>query len=240
MIEVKAVHKSFGSFEALHGVSMALMEGEVVSIIGPSGSGKSTLLRCMNLLEVPTKGNIFVDGVDITDPKTDIQKERLKIGMVFQEFNLFPHMTVVENMIYAPVKIKKMPKEQATEKAFQLLKRVGISEKIKDYPRSLSGGQKQRVAIARALIMEPEYMLFDEPTSALDPEMIKEVLMVIKDLAFSGTTMALVTHEMGFCREVSKRVCFLDGGRILEDVPAKEFFANPQGDRAKEFLDKML
>ena len=212
----------------------------MVTLIGPSGSGKSTILRCMNLLERPTSGQVFIEGQDITAPKTDIQKIRKDIGMVFQHFNLFPHMTVMENMVYAPVKVNKMPKDQAREKAMELLKLVGLTEKADAYPGKLSGGQKQRIAIARALAMEPKIMLFDEPTSALDPEMVKEVLEVIKGLAHTGITMALVTHEMGFAREVSDRICFIDNGQIVEDTNPAEFFANPKSERAQNFLEKVL
>ena len=212
----------------------------MVTLIGPSGSGKSTILRCMNLLERPTSGQVFIEGQDITAPKTDIQKIRKDIGMVFQHFNLFPHMTVMENMVYAPVKVNKMPKDQAKEKAMELLKLVGLTEKADAYPGKLSGGQKQRIAIARALAMEPKIMLFDEPTSALDPEMVKEVLEVIKGLAHTGITMALVTHEMGFAREVSDRICFIDNGQIVEDTNPAEFFANPKSERAQNFLEKVL
>ena len=211
-----------------------------MTLIGPSGSGKSTILRCMNLLERPTKGQVFIEGTEITAPKIDIQSIRKDIGMVFQHFNLFPHMTVMENMTYAPVKVNKMSKTDAEAKAMELLKLVGLTEKAQTYPGKLSGGQKQRIAIARALAMEPKIMLFDEPTSALDPEMVKEVLEVIKNLAHTGITMTLVTHEMGFAREVADRICFIDDGQILEDAPPDEFFANPKTERAKSFLEKVL
>ena len=211
-----------------------------MTLIGPSGSGKSTILRCMNLLERPTSGTVLIEGTDITEPKTDIQAIRKNIGMVFQHFNLFPHMTVMENMTYAPMKVNKVEKSAAEAKAMELLKLVGLTEKADAYPGKLSGGQKQRIAIARALAMEPQIMLFDEPTSALDPEMVKEVLEVIKNLAHTGITMALVTHEMGFAREVADRICFIDGGYILEDSTPEEFFANPKTDRAKSFLEKVL
>ena len=240
MIEFYDVHKSFCSLEVLKGINLKIEKSQVVTLIGPSGSGKSTILRCMNLLERPTSGQVFIEGQDITAPKTDIQKIRKDIGMVFQHFNLFPHMTVMENMVYAPVKVNKMPKDQAKEKAMELLKLVGLSEKADAYPGKLSGGQKQRIAIARALAMEPKIMLFDEPTSALDPEMVKEVLEVIKGLAHTGITMALVTHEMGFAREVSDRICFIDNGQIVEDTNPAEFFANPKSERAQNFLEKVL
>ena len=240
MIEFHDVHKSFGSLEGLKGINLKIEKSQVVTLIGPSGSGKSTILRCMNLLERPTSGQVFIEGQDITAPKTDIQKIRKDIGMVFQHFNLFPHMTVMENMVYAPVKVNKMPKDQAKEKAMELLKLVGLTEKADAYPGKLSGGQKQRIAIARALAMEPKIMLFDEPTSALDPEMVKEVLEVIKGLAHTGITMALVTHEMGFAREVSDRICFIDNGQIVEDTNPAEFFANPKSERAQNFLEKVL
>jgi len=226
--------------EVLHDVSLKINDGEVVAIIGPSGSGKSTLLRCINLLEVPTEGHIYVDGVDVTDPKTNIMQIRQQVGMVFQHFNLFPHMTVLKNMTYALTTVKKMDLKEAEEKCRVLLERVGLSDKENNYPATLSGGQKQRVAIARTLAMDPKVLLFDEPTSALDPEMVKEVLNVIKDLAGTGITMALVTHEMGFAREVADRICFLDEGRLVEDAPPEIFFSTPKSDRAKEFLDKVL
>jgi ABC-type polar amino acid transport system ATPase subunit len=240
VIKVENLSKSFGKLDVLHDISTEIKKGDVVAIIGPSGSGKSTLLRCMNLLEVPTKGKILIDGVDITAPKTDIMKIRQKIGMVFQHFHLFPHMTVLENLTYAPVQVKGVSKEAARQKAMDLLTRVGLADKADVYPAKLSGGQKQRVAIARSLAMEPEAMLFDEPTSALDPEMVKEVLEVMKSLAHTGITMAIVTHEMGFAREVADRICFLDGGRLVEEAPPGEFFSNPKSDRAKQFLEKML
>ena len=240
MIEFRDVYKSFGKLEVLKGINLKIEKGEVVTLIGPSGSGKSTILRCMNLLERPTKGQVFIEGRDITAPKTDIQAIRKDIGMVFQHFNLFPHMTVMENMTYAPIKVNKMSKTDAEAKAMELLKLVGLTEKAQTYPGKLSGGQKQRIAIARALAMEPKIMLFDEPTSALDPEMVKEVLEVIKELAHTGITMAVVTHEMGFAREVADRICFIDDGLILEDAPPDEFFSNPKTDRAKSFLEKVL
>ena len=240
MIEFRDVHKSFGNLEVLKGINLNIEKGQVVTLIGPSGSGKSTILRCINLLEKPTKGQVFIDGTDITVPKADIQAVRKNIGMVFQHFNLFPHMTVMENMTYAPVKVNKIPKDKAAENALELLKLVGLVEKADAYPGKLSGGQKQRIAIARALAMEPQIMLFDEPTSALDPEMVKEVLEVIKNLAHTGITMALVTHEMGFAREVSDRSCFIDDGQIVEDANPDEFFKNPKSDRARGFLEKVL
>lgn len=240
MISVKNVWKSFKTLEVLKNISLEIEKGEIVAIIGPSGSGKSTLLRCMNLLETPSKGNILIDGVDITNKKTDIMEIRQKVGMVFQHFNLFPHMTVMGNMTYAPMKVKKKTKAEAEAKAMDLLKQVGLSDKAMVYPATLSGGQKQRVAIARALAMDPEVILFDEPTSALDPEMVKEVLNVIKGLAGTGITMVLVTHEMGFAREVADRICFLDEGNLIEDAPPKIFFSSPKTDRAKEFLEKVM
>lgn len=240
MIEFRNVYKNFGTLEVLKGINLNIDKGEVVTLIGPSGSGKSTILRCMNLLESPTSGQVFIGGKDITEPKTDIQEIRKNIGMVFQHFNLFPHMTVMENMTYAPMKVNKATKEAAIEKSMDLLKLVGLVEKADVYPGKLSGGQKQRIAIARALAMEPQIMLFDEPTSALDPEMVKEVLAVIKDLAHTGITMALVTHEMGFAREVADRICFIDEGQILEDAEPDEFFGNPKTERARVFLEKVL
>ena len=240
MIEFRDVHKSFGSLEVLKGINLKIEKGQVVTLIGPSGSGKSTILRCMNLLERPTSGQVLIAGKDITAPKTDIQGIRKNIGMVFQHFNLFPHMTVMENMTYAPIRVNKLSKDQAEQKVMELLKLVGLTEKAQSYPGKLSGGQKQRIAIARALAMEPEIMLFDEPTSALDPEMVKEVLEVIKGLAHTGITMALVTHEMGFAREVSDRVCFIDNGLIVEDADPAEFFSHPKSERAQNFLDMVL
>ena len=240
MIEFRDVHKSFGNLEVLKGINLNIEKGQVVTLIGPSGSGKSTILRCINLLEKPTKGQVFIDGTDITVPKADIQAVRKNIGMVFQHFNLFPHMTVMENMTYAPVTVNKIPKDKAAENGLELLKLVGLVEKADAYPGKLSGGQKQRIAIARALAMEPQIMLFDEPTSALDPEMVKEVLEVIKNLAHTGITMALVTHEMGFAREVSDRICFIDDGQIVEDANPDEFFKNPKSDRARGFLEQVL
>ena len=240
MISFGKVHKSFGKLEVLKGIDLQIPKGQVVTLIGPSGSGKSTILRCINGLEMPTSGTVTVDGVNITDPKADIQKVRRNIGMVFQHFNLFPHMTVMENMLYAPTHVAKVSREEAQAKAMKLLELVGLTEKADAYPNKLSGGQKQRIAIARALAMEPQIMLFDEPTSALDPEMVKEVLEVIKGLAHTGITMALVTHEMGFAREVSDRICFIDDGQILEDTTPDQFFRQPATDRARAFLEKVL
>lgn len=239
-IKVERLFKSFGSLKVLQEISTEIRKGEVVAIIGPSGSGKSTFLRCMNLLEVPTSGKIYIDGVDITAPKTDIMKIRQNVGMVFQHFHLFPHMTTLKNVMYAPMKVKGVSKEEARTEGLELLSKVGLSEKADVYPSKLSGGQKQRVAIARSLAMKPDIMLFDEPTSALDPEMVKEVLEVMKDLTKTGITMAIVTHEMGFAREVADRILFLERGRLAEDAPPREFFSNPKSDRAKQFLEKML
>jgi arginine/lysine/histidine transport system ATP-binding protein len=240
VIKVRNLHKSFGKLEVLKDISTDIGQGDVVAIIGPSGSGKSTLLRCLNLLETPTSGQIWIGDQEITAPKINIMKVRQKIGMVFQHFHLFPHMNTIRNITYAPIKVKGLKEAEANEKALELLRRVGLEEKANEYPVRLSGGQKQRVAIARALAMEPEIMLFDEPTSALDPEMVKEVLDVMKSLAKSGMTMAIVTHEMGFAREVADRVFFLEEGRLLEDTPPQQFFTNPKTDRAKAFLDKIL
>lgn len=240
MIELRNVYKDFGKLEVLKGINFSIEKGQVVTLIGPSGSGKSTILRCINLLERPTKGQVLIEGQDITQPKMDVQNIRKNIGMVFQHFNLFPHMTVMENMTYAPIRVNKLSKEEAQKKSMELLKLVGLTDKAESYPGKLSGGQKQRIAIARALAMEPKIMLFDEPTSALDPEMVKEVLEVIKELAHTGITMALVTHEMGFAREVSDRICFIDDGQILEDSPPEKFFGEPESERAKSFLEKVL
>ena len=239
MISVKNLYKNFGALEVLKNVNLHVNKGEVVAIIGPSGSGKSTLLRSINHLEVPTSGEIFVGGQYVTDSKKDITTLRQNVGMVFQHFNLFGHMTVLKNMIYAPVKTKRMTKEQAAEKAMQLLKRVGLEDKANVYPVTLSGGQKQRVAIARALAMDPQVILFDEPTSALDPEMVTEVLDVIKKVAAQGYTMLLVSHEMNFIRHVSNRVIFLDKGHVVEDGTPKEVFEHPQNQRTREFFSKM-
>ncbi len=239
-VRVENLDKSFGNLKVLQGISTEIRKGEVVAIIGPSGSGKSTFLRCMNLLEVPTAGKIYIDGADITAKKTEIMKIRQNVGMVFQHFHLFPHMTTLKNVMYAPMKVKHVPEEVARKEGMELLSKVGLAEKADVYPSKLSGGQKQRVAIARSLAMKPDIMLFDEPTSALDPEMVKEVLEVMKDLTKTGITMAIVTHEMGFAREVADRILFLDGGRLAEDAPPREFFTNPKSDRAKQFLEKML
>ena len=242
LIQVRHVTKEFskGSVKALDDCSVDIAQGEVVAIIGPSGSGKSTLLRCLNLLEVPTSGTVMFHGVDITDPKTDIDLHRRKMGMVFQHFNLFPHMTVMKNITLAPIQLGLCSEAEAQERAMALLERVGLSDKAQEYPIRLSGGQKQRIAIVRALAMEPEVMLFDEPTSALDPEMVGEVLEVMKELAHEGMTMVVVTHEMGFAREVGTRVLFMDGGRILEQNTPQEFFAHPQEQRTIDFLSKVL
>ena len=240
MIEIENLHKSFGDLEVLKGISKTISKGEVVAVIGPSGSGKSTLLRCINLLDEITSGRISIKGQDITDPSSDINKIRQNVGMVFQHFNLFPHKTVLENIILAPKEVKKVSHENAVAIARDLLKKVGLLEKENSYPSSLSGGQKQRIAIARALAMEPEILLFDEPTSALDPEMVNEVLDVIKDLAKTGMTMMIVTHEMGFAKNVANRVFFIDYGVILEDNIPKEVFENPTHERTKEFLAKVL
>lgn len=240
MIQINNLHKSFGDLAVLRGIDEHISQGEVVSVIGPSGSGKSTFLRCLNLLENPTEGEIYIDGEMINGKGVNVNKIRQKTGMVFQHFNLFPHLTILKNVTLAPVILKKMNKEQAEKRATELLKKVGLEEKASSYPAQLSGGQKQRVAIARALAMEPEIMLFDEPTSALDPEMVGEVLDVIKELAMSGMTMVIVTHEMGFAKEVSTRVLFMDGGYIIEKGTPAEIFDNPQNDRTKSFLSKML
>jgi polar amino acid transport system ATP-binding protein len=239
-VKVDRLYKSFGNLKVLREITTEIHKGEVIAIIGPSGCGKSTFLRCLNLLEIPTSGKIYIDGVDITLPKADIMKIRQKVGMVFQHFHLFPHMTVLQNVIYAPVKVKQVESGEARLKGLELLEKVGLSDKAEVYPSKLSGGQKQRVAIARCLAMEPDILLMDEPTSALDPEMVKEVLDVMKALTKTGITMAIVTHEMGFAREVAHRILFLDGGKVAEDVPPQEFFSNPQCDRAKQFLEKML
>jgi arginine/lysine/histidine transport system ATP-binding protein len=240
VIKVENLHKQFGKTDVLKNISTTIDTGEVVSIIGPSGSGKSTFLRCLNLLEVPTSGKIWIEGQEITDPKTNIMKVRQEIGMVFQHFYLFPHLTVLDNLTYAPMKVKGLTSDEAKTKARDLLAKVGLTEKEAAFPANLSGGQKQRVAIARALAMEPKLMLFDEPTSALDPEMVKEVLNVMKDLAQSGMTMAVVTHEMGFAREVADRIMFLDEGTLLEEGAPSEFFNNPKTTRARDFLEKIL
>lgn len=240
MISVKDLHKNFGKVEVLKGITEEINQGENIVVIGPSGSGKSTFLRCLNLLETPTKGEIWIDGENIMDKNCDVNRVRRKMGMVFQQFNLFPHLSIMDNLTLAPVKLKIMSKEEASEKGLQLLKKVGLTDKADAYPAQLSGGQKQRVAIARALNMSPEIMLFDEPTSALDPEMVGEVLDVMKDLANAGMTMVVVTHEMGFAREVGSEIFFMDGGVIMERANPEEFFTNPKCDRAKEFLSKVL
>lgn len=240
MIKVEQITKVFGKNPVLKNISTTIHQGEVVTIIGPSGSGKSTFLRCLNLLEKPTEGKIYIKDQEITDPKVNILEVRKHIGMVFQQFNLFPHMTVLENVTYAPQKVKKLAKGEVEKNAKDLLAKVGLSDKVDSYPSQLSGGQKQRVAIARALAMEPEIMLFDEPTSALDPEMVKEVLDVIKDLAETGMTMVIVTHEMNFAKEVADRVIFIDDGVILEDAEPHQFFNEPKSERAKDFLSKLL
>ena len=242
IIRAEGVQKHFkgGLIKALDGVSTNIKKGEVVVVIGPSGSGKSTFLRCLNLLEVPTGGHIYFNDVDITDKKSNINLHRQKMGMVFQHFNLFPHMTILQNMTLAPIQLLKKSKQEAEEKAMKLLERVGLADRANAYPSQLSGGQKQRIAIVRALCMEPEVMLFDEPTSALDPEMVGEVLEVMKDLAREGMTMVVVTHEMGFAREVGSRVLFMDGGKLLEENSPNEFFDHPQHPRTKLFLSKVL
>lgn len=240
VIEVVNLHKYFGKLQVLKGVNTRIEKQEVVCIIGASGSGKSTFLRCLNLLEEPTDGEIYIDGIPIIENKKDINRLRQKVGMVFQQFNLFPHMTVMENITLAPVKLKGMTKAEAEEKASELLHKVGLPDKNNEYPSRLSGGQKQRVAIARALAMDPEIMLFDEPTSALDPEMVGEVLNVMKQLAGEGMTMVVVTHEMGFAREVGDRIMFMDEGIIFEEGPPQELFKNPKKERTKEFLGKVL
>ena len=240
MIKVSNLNKSFGKLHVLKGIDEEIDQGEVVVVIGPSGSGKSTFLRCLNLLEHPTGGEIVFEGTSITDEKNDIDKQRSKMGMVFQQFNLFPHMTVLENITISPIKVKGLPKVEAENIAFKLLKRVGLYDKADSYPSQLSGGQKQRIAIARALAMEPDVMLFDEPTSSLDPEMVGEVLDVMKELAAEGMTMVVVTHEMGFAREVGDRVLFMDEGVIVEQGTPKELFENPQHPRTQNFLSKIL
>ena len=239
MIEIKNLKKSFGKHEILKGINLTIQDKEVVVIIGPSGSGKSTILRCINYLEEPTSGEIIVDGLTLDSTKK-VNEVRMEVGMVFQRFNLFPHMTVLENIILAPVKTKRMTKEEATNVAIALLEKVGLSDKKDAYPGTLSGGQQQRVAIARALAMKPKFMLFDEPTSALDPEMVREVLDVIKDLAKEGMAMSIVTHEMGFAREVADRVLFIDGGMVLEEGTPEDIFTNAKEERTREFLSKIL
>ncbi len=240
MISVKNLRKSFHGTEVLKGITTEIDRGDVVCIIGPSGSGKSTFLRCLNRLETPDSGEILLDGVDLMDRKTDLDRQRRKMGMVFQQFNLFPHMSILKNLTVSPMMLKKTPQAEAEAKAMQLLEGVGLADRAGDYPAQLSGGQKQRVAIVRALCMEPEVMLFDEPTSALDPEMVGEVLDVMRELAGSGMTMVVVTHEMGFAREVGNRVLFMDEGIIREENAPAELFGNPQSERLKTFLSKVL
>lgn len=240
LIKVENLEKSFGKIEVLKGINTEIKKGEVVVIIGPSGSGKSTFLRCLNLLEEPTGGHIYFENTDITDPKVNINTHRQKMGMVFQQFNLFPHMTVLKNMTISPIKVLSLSKQEAEERAMKLLERVGLADRANAYPSQLSGGQKQRVAIVRALCMQPDVMLFDEPTSALDPEMVGEVLEVMKSLANEGMTMAVVTHEMGFAREVADRVMFIDEGIIMEEGTPQEIFSNPKSPRLKDFLSKVI
>ena len=240
MIRINGLHKKFGNNHVLRGITNQIKKGEVVVVIGPSGSGKSTFLRCMNLLERPTAGEIILEGQNITDPHVDINKIRTKLGMVFQQFNLFPHKTAVENLMISPMLVKKVSKDEAYQKAVALLNRVGLPEKECAYPSSLSGGQQQRIAIARALAMEPDVMLFDEPTSALDPEMVGEVLAVMKQLVVEGMTMVIVSHEMGFAREVGDRILFMDEGQILEEGSPDQLFNHPQNPRTRDFLSKVL
>lgn len=240
LIKVENLHKVFNGFHALNGISEEIRKGEVVVIVGPSGSGKSTFLRSLNLLETPTQGKISFEGVDITDKNVDIDRHRQKMGMVFQHFNLFPHKTIIENITLAPIKLLKKSKEEASARAMELLKLVGLEEKANAYPSQLSGGQKQRIAIIRSLAMDPDVMLFDEPTSALDPEMVGEVLELMKKLAHDGMTMVVVTHEMGFAKEVGSRVLFVDEGKIKEQAPPQEFFSDPKDARLREFLSKVL
>ncbi|QHT61456.1 amino acid ABC transporter ATP-binding protein [Paenibacillus lycopersici] len=240
MINVENITKTFGKNEVLKGISTTVERGEVVAVIGPSGSGKSTFLRCLNLLETPTGGRITIDGTEITDPKTDIVRFRQRIGMVFQHFHLFPHMSVIDNIMFAPVKVKGLSREEARGKGMALLERVGLKEKADEFPSRLSGGQKQRIAIARSLAMDPEIMLFDEPTSALDPEMVKEVLEVLRGLADSGMTMLIVTHEMKFAREAADTIYFLDDGKLIEQAAPEQFFTAPKSERARRFLERVL
>lgn len=240
LIKVENLQKTFGENQVLKDINAEIHKGDVMVVIGASGSGKSTFLRCLNLLEEPTGGKIFFEGVDITDSKVNINLHRQKMGMVFQQFNLFPHMTILKNMIIGPMKLLKMSKAEAVKEAMALLERVGLADRANDYPSQLSGGQKQRIAIVRALCMKPDVMLFDEPTSALDPEMVGEVLEVMKSLAKEGMTMVVVTHEMGFAREVATDVVFIDEGVIVEQAPPEEFFTNPKNDRLKDFLSKVL
>ena len=240
LIQVRNLGKSFGDLKVLQGISVDIHQGDVVCVIGPSGSGKSTFLRCLNRLEEATEGSIFFDGEDIVDSKTDIDRHRQKMGMVFQQFNLFPHMTILKNMTLAPVKLQGVAQAQAEQEALKLLERVGLVDRANAYPAQLSGGQKQRIAIVRALMMKPEVMLFDEPTSALDPEMVGEVLAVMRELAEEKMTMVVVTHEMGFAREVANRVMFMDGGNFVEEGTPQELFGNPKNERLKVFLSKVL
>ena len=240
MIEVKGLKKEFDGLKVLNGIDYTINQGEKIVVIGPSGSGKSTFLRCLNLLEEPTGGEIWFDGTNITDPQNDINKMRQKRGMVFQHFNRFPHMTVLDNITFAPVRLKMQTKAEAKENALRLLRRIGLEDKAGEYPNKLSGGQKQRIAIVRALAMNPEVMLFDEPTSALDPEMVGEVLDLIRELADEGMTMVIVTHEMGFAREVGTKVLFVDEGLIKEENTPEEFFSHPRNERLREFLSKVL
>ncbi|MBS6953188.1 MAG: amino acid ABC transporter ATP-binding protein [Enterocloster asparagiformis] len=240
MIRVENLGKSFGPIHVLSGINVDIHAGDVVFVVGPSGSGKSTFLRCLNLLEEPTEGHVFFEGVDITDKHTDIDKHRQKMGMVFQQFNLFPHMDIMKNLTIAPMKLQGKSQEDAEAEAMRLLERVGLADRAHAYPSQLSGGQKQRIAIVRALCMKPDVMLFDEPTSALDPEMVGEVLEVMRDLAKEKMTMVVVTHEMGFAREVATRVMFMDGGNFVEEAPPQEFFTNPKNERLQSFLSKVL
>ena len=240
LIQVQNLGKSFGNIEVLKDITVDLYNGDVVFVVGPSGSGKSTFLRCLNRLEEPTKGHIYFEGTDITDPKTDIDKHRQKMGMVFQQFNLFPHMDIMKNLTLAPMKLQGKSQQEAEAEAMRLLERVGLADRAHAYPSQLSGGQKQRIAIVRALCMKPDVMLFDEPTSALDPEMVGEVLNVMRDLAAEKMTMVVVTHEMGFAREVATRVMFMDGGYFMEEAAPEEFFSNPKNERLKSFLSKVL
>ena len=240
LIQVQNLGKSFGNIEVLKDITVDIYKGDVVFVVGPSGSGKSTFLRCLNRLEEPTKGHIYFEGTDITDPKTDIDKHRQKMGMVFQQFNLFPHMDIMKNLTLAPMKLQGKSQQEAEAEAMRLLERVGLADRAHAYPSQLSGGQKQRIAIVRALCMKPDVMLFDEPTSALDPEMVGEVLNVMRDLAAEKMTMVVVTHEMGFAREVATRVMFMDGGYFMEEAAPEEFFSNPKNGRLKSFLSKVL
>ncbi len=240
LIQVQNLGKSFGKIDVLKDITVDIYKGDVVFVVGPSGSGKSTFLRCLNRLEEPTKGHIYFEGTDITDPKTDIDKHRQKMGMVFQQFNLFPHMDIMKNLILAPMKLQGKSQQEAEAEAMRLLERVGLADRAHAYPSQLSGGQKQRIAIVRALCMKPDVMLFDEPTSALDPEMVGEVLNVMRDLADEKMTMVVVTHEMGFAREVATRVMFMDGGYFMEEAAPEEFFSNPKNERLKSFLSKVL